>query len=257
MQNNLNNKNNTNYTENDIQIQNIILTTISDDEDDESNKEKNGIFSRFFIFFKIKKEDKDEEENINANNELETLEQKLRNEAFDKKHNNNYNISLIPDNNENNNFNDISKLKKRLDEEEGLIDYGQENANKIENNNPNNQHFVESQNIYLNFNNNNNDEYSIRAGTNIGQIVRKNSKYCQVLLVVLIGAAGLLFLIYKNRKIREIMLGILKVISDFFKGLFGMLGQGIEDFLEKYNDIWIDFYNFNLDYLKIFIHIYS
>ena len=68
--------------------------------------------------------------------------------------------------------------------------------------------------------------------------MRKNSKYCQVLLVVLIGAAGLLFLIYKNRKIREIMLGILKVISDFFKGLFGMLGQGIEDFLEKYNDIY-------------------
>lgn len=265
----LNNQNNINSEQNEIHIPNIYLTSITEDED-ETNKEENGIFSRFLNIFKKSKGDKGEEEKKNLNNKFETIEQKLRNEPNDKKDDNNYNISLIPEDKEKKNINDISKLKKDLDGEEGLIDYGLENPNQIENNIPNNQPFIESQNIYHNNNNNNNDgknesfyvnaepienkyqinnntdeeiidldknsEYSIRTGTNIGQIVRKNSKYCPVLIAVLLGAAGLLFLIYKSKKLREIMLGLLKAIPNFFKELFGMLGQGIDDFLEKYND---------------------
>ena len=50
------------------------------------------------------------------------------------------------------------------------------------------------------------------------------------------GSAGLLFLLYSSKAIRNILLNLLKIIPDFFRELFTSLGEGIVDFLEKYND---------------------
>ena len=55
---------------------------------------------------------------------------------------------------------------------------------------------------------------------------------------MLLGAAGLFFLIYKSKKLRKILLELIKAIPNFFKELFEMFGQGIADFLEKYYDIY-------------------
>ena len=82
----------------------------------------------------------------------------------------------------------------------------------------------------------NNSEYTIKTGTNIDRIVKKSSKLSPILLAILIGSAGLLFLLYTSKTIRNILLNLLKAIPGFFSALFGSFGKEIEDFLEKYND---------------------
>ena len=79
-------------------------------------------------------------------------------------------------------------------------------------------------------------EYTIKTETNIVQIVRKNSKFCPILLAILLGSAGLLFLLFTSKTIRNILLNLLKTIPGFFSSLFGTFGEDIVDFLEKYND---------------------
>jgi hypothetical protein len=201
---------------------------------------------------------------------------------------NSYNFilsSILPLGDENTK-NDIDLLKKGLEkkeeDEEGLIEYDNDNNNPTQLNNQNDGPFIESQNIYgennKNENANDNDdnkkyfylkaepienniqpqnypdeennlgtsseiidfdksEYTIRTGTNIDSIIKKKSEYCPYLLAVLLGAGGLLFLLYKSKKIREMIINLLKAVPNFFRGLFGF-GKEIEDFLEKYNDVY-------------------
>jgi hypothetical protein len=202
---------------------------------------------------------------------------------------NSYNFilsSILPLGDENTK-NDIDLLKKGLEkkeeDEEGLIEYDNDNNNPTQLNNQNDGPFIESQNIYgennKNENANDNDdnkkyfylkaepienniqpqnypdeennlgtsseiidfdksEYTIRTGTNIDSIIKKKSEYCPYLLAVLLGAGGLLFLLYKSKKIREMIINLLKAVPNFFRGLFGLFGKEIEDFLEKYNDVY-------------------
>ena len=81
-----------------------------------------------------------------------------------------------------------------------------------------------------------NSEYTLQTGTNIDHLIKKKGKCSLYLIALLLGAAGLLFLLYKSRKLRKFFINLLKIIPGFFKGLFGMFGAEIEDFLEKYND---------------------
>lgn len=199
----------------------------------------------------------------------------------------NFILSSILPLGEENTKRDIDLLKKGLEkkekEEEGLIEYGNDNNNPIQLNNQNDGPFIESQNIYgeknKNENANDNDdnkkyfylkaepiennnqpqnypdeennlgtsseiidfdksEYTIRTGTNFDSLIKKKSKYCPYLLAVILGAGGLLFLLYKSKKIREIIINSLKAVPNFFRGLFGLFGKEIEDFLEKYNDAY-------------------
>lgn len=202
---------------------------------------------------------------------------------------NSYNFilsSILPLGDENTK-NDIDLLKKGLEkkeeDEEGLIEYDNDNNNPTQLNDQNDGPFIESQNIYgendKNGNANDDDdnkkyfylkaepienniqpqnypdeennlgtsseiidfdksEYTIRTGTNIDSIIKKKSKYCPYLLAVLLGAGGLLFLLYKSKKIREMIINLLKAVPNFFRGLFGLFGKEIEDFLEKYNDAY-------------------
>jgi hypothetical protein len=258
--------------------------------------------------------------NNNESNELQTIDIKLRAEpkdinidTSDKTNNknkaeqnilltkdkpnkteendiiNSYNFilsSILPLGDENTK-NDIDLLKKGLEkkeeDEEGLIEYDNDNNNPTQLNDQNDGPFIESQNIYgennKNENANDNDdnkkyfylkaepienniqpqnypdeennlgtsseiidfdksEYTIRTGTNIDSIIKKKSEYCPYLLAVLLGAGGLLFLLYKSKKIREMIINLLKAVPNFFRGLFGLFGKEIEDFLEKYNDAY-------------------
>ena len=198
----------------------------------------------------------------------------------------NFILSSILPLGEENTKRDIDLLKKGLEkkeEEEGLIEYGNDNNNPTQLNNQNDGPFIESQNIYgeknKNENVNDNDdnkkyfylkaepiennnqpqnypdeennlgtsseiidfdksEYTIRTGTNFDSLIKKKSKYCPYLLAVLLGAGGLLFLLYKSKKIREMIINSLKAVPNFFKGFFGLFGKEIEDFLEKYNDAY-------------------
>ena len=112
-------------------------------------------------------------------------------------------------------------------------------AEPIENNIQNNNYPDEENNLatsseIVDFDKN--SEYTIKTGTNIDRIVRKSSKLCPILLAILLGSAGLLFLLYTSKTIRNILLNLLKAIPGFFSALFGSFGKEIEDFLEKYND---------------------
>lgn len=102
------------------------------------------------------------------------------------------------------------------------------------NNNPNEENNLETSSEIIDFDKN--SEYTIKTGTNIVQIVRKNSKLYPILLAILLGSAGLLILLYTSKTIRNILLNLLKLIPGFFSGLFGSFGKEIVDFLEKYND---------------------
>ena len=83
-----------------------------------------------------------------------------------------------------------------------------------------------------------NSEYTLQTGTNVDKLIKKKRKLSPLLVALLLGSAGLLFLLYKFKKLREILLNILKMIPEFFKGLLGIFGADVEDFLEKYNDIY-------------------
>lgn len=83
-----------------------------------------------------------------------------------------------------------------------------------------------------------NSEYTLQTGTNIDKLIKKKRKLSPLLVALLLGSAGLLFLLYKFKKLREILLNVLKMIPGFFKGLLGIFGADVEDFLEKYNDIY-------------------
>ena len=248
---------------------------------------------------------------LKNNENLETIEQKLRTDPYlieyndcnnslnddnnnDINNNNNNNINETPKEKKNKKYNfiltsktsekdkDIAKLKNDLSPKGELTEFKTEN--QLQPNNPINKGFTENQNVYenpyLNDNENNNNkpciyikaepietnndnqinnypdeeanlgtsselidlndhnsEYTLLTGTNIGYLMKKRK--CSPLLVALIlGSAGLLFLLYKCQKLREMLLNILKAIPNFFKGLLGIFGADIEDFLERYNDIF-------------------
>ena len=182
-----------------------------------------------------------------------------------------YNFILSNTLTEENTKNDIIKLKNGLNN-----NYNQERQNdealpgqNIQNSE--NEPFIENQNVYYNQNgqdkksfyvaaepieNNpleqeNNlgtsseiididksSEYTLETGTNIDHLVKKKSKLPWFLIALGIGSAGLLFLIYKNIKIREFLRNLIEKMKnlDFFGGLVGLFKSGINDFLERYND---------------------
>ena len=189
----------------------------------------------------------------------------------------NFVLSSIPVKEKKTDDKDIAKLKKDLQGEKKQLNNDNLNLNQQNKNIQNNAEFIESQNIYGNLDENNDDknkkffylkaepiendiqknnldeennlatsseiididknsEYTIKTGTNFDQIVRKKSKLYPILLAILLGSAGLLFLLYTSKAIRNILLNLLKMIPGFFGALFGSFGKEILDFLEKYND---------------------
>ena len=117
-------------------------------------------------------------------------------------------------------------------------------AEPIENNVPSNNLIEEENNLgtsseMIDFDKS--SEYTLKTGTNFDEIVNKKSKLSPFLILMLIGSAGLLFLIYKNINTRQFLLNLLnklKMVPDFFRGLFGCFMNGIDDFLERYNDTY-------------------
>lgn len=148
-----------------------------------------------------------------------------------------------------------------LQNNEGLIEnhniYENQNNNNYDDNNKNKQSFyinaepIENNDKLRNYpdeeNNlgtsseiielgDQNSEYTLQTGTYFDHLIKKKGKCSPYLIALLLGGAGLLFLLYKSRKLRNFFINLLKMIPDFFKGLFGVFGGEIEDFLEKYND---------------------
>ena len=169
---------------------------------------------------------------LNNNNKEDHyyLENKNQIQLVENTNNNEQNEGFIE--NQNINYNQNKNDKKCY-----IID-----AEPIENNTPSNNLIEEENNLgtsseMIDFDKS--SEYTLKTGTNFDETVNKKSKLSPFLILMLIGSAGLLFLIYKNINTRQFLLNLLnklKMVPDFFRGLFGCFMNGIDDFLDRYND---------------------
>ena len=83
--------------------------------------------------------------------------------------------------------------------------------------------------------------FTFFTSSKFSQIIKKNSKCSALLLAILLGSCGLFYLAYKKLKLKEIIskLGqLFKVIPGFFNSILAFVGAGIEDFMERYDDIY-------------------
>ena len=203
----------------------------------------------------------------NEKNKLLTLEEKLQSNEDKMKNNeekinnelNNFDkkidlvLGTIPPKKENVNSNkDIEKLKFDLSG----------NEYEDEDNNDNNKCFMVQAEPILNSDNkkssayyseddnlgnscqlvdiDKSSEYTLQTGTNIDILIRKKSKFSPVLMGILLGSCALFYFLYKKIKIKEILLKISELfnkVPDFCNYILGFIGQGIDDFMERYSDI--------------------
>lgn len=275
---------------NSFSFPNITLKALDKNKSDG----KDGIFPGFLnIFCKNRKKSVNNSEEVNkANNDLETIEQKIQSVQYS---NNNQQIKL---NEENNNKEKKDFVLPSIPSKKGKIDYNtidklksnliniKEKDNSQDNNiEQNNNGFIVSENIYENENDNNNNElicltkkveqpennldynpidededednllgnssemidfdknseYTLKTGTNIDYLVKKRRKISPLLMAIILGGAGLIYLIYKYKKVRDMVLNLLKVLNivpELLKSLLCGYGGEIVDFLEKYEDMF-------------------
>ena len=208
-------------------------------------------------------------------NKLQTLEQKLLSEEDKIKNNeeklnkelNNFDkkadlvLGVMSSKKENLNSNeDIEKLKSDLSGNE----YENEENNTLNKNNyDNNKCFMvqaepilnsDNKKSSRNFSDENNDldnsyqlvdidkssEYTLQTGTNIDQLIRKKSKFSPLLMGILLGSCALFYFLYKRIKLKEILTQIselFKRVPEFGNYILSFIGQGIDDFMERYDDI--------------------
>jgi hypothetical protein len=253
-------------------LPNIILTAYHQPK--KTTHQKEGILSNFLNLFSHKKQKKQENNDTkiedminNEKNKLQTLEEKLQSNEDKMKNNeekinnelNNFDkkidlvLGTIPPKKENENSNkDIEKLKFDLSG----------NEYEDEDNNDNNKCFMVQAEPILNSDNkkssayyseddnlgnscqlvdiDKSSEYTLQTGTNIDILIRKKSKFSPVLMGILLGSCALFYFLYKKIKIKEILLKISELfnqVPDFCNYILGFIGQGIDDFMERYSDI--------------------
>ena len=86
-----------------------------------------------------------------------------------------------------------------------------------------------------------NSEYTLITGTNIDYLVKKKKKISPLLIALILGGTGLIYLIYRNKKVRDMIFNLLKVfdiVPELMKGFLYVYGGEIEDFLERYEDMF-------------------
>ena len=83
-------------------------------------------------------------------------------------------------------------------------------------------------------------EYTLQTGTNIDQLIRKKSKFSPLLMGILLGSCALFYFLYKKIKLKEILTQIselFKKVPEFGNYILSFIGQGFEDFMERYDDV--------------------
>lgn len=254
-QNNIHSSNNNNINSNNktFKMPYITLTALKND----ANEHKKGIFEGIINIFKKDKKNKPNNDNFdrpqeNFDLEIENIDQKLRADPY--LNNNNDNLNHVQDqndytlgsNNAQNNadtFGINNNANKNEEEIEPQNNYGY-NINGTANNNNNQPNYFVVQAEPIEDNRNIFDPSNIHDMNNIDQnsmqaendnFFTKIKKFSPFLIAILLASAGLLFLLYKNSKFREILINLLKKICsfvpNFFKGLISMY-----DFMITYED---------------------
>jgi hypothetical protein len=269
--NNIHSSINNNNKSNDktFKLPYITLTAIKN----VPNEDKKGLFSGIINIFKKDKKNKSKNENSdgpqeNYELEIENIDQKLRadpilnnnNDISDHQHDqNDYILSPNAQNNEET-FGINNNVNNNKEEIEPNNNYGyningttndDENKDRTKNNyfvvqaepieDNNHRNIFDPSNIHDFHDNEQNSEYSLQTeNNNYDDFFEKIKKLSPFLIVILLASAGLLFLIYKNAKIREFLINLLKNVSSFvpnlFKGLLSMFCSDMDDSMEIYDD---------------------
>jgi hypothetical protein len=260
--------NNSNNKSNDktFKLPYITLTAIKNDP----NEDKKGLFSGIINIFKKDKKNKSNNENSdvpqeNYELEIENIDHKLRADPYLNNnnnildHNQGQNDFILepnnPQNNEdtfgiNNNANNNEESHNIVGHKINDTSNDDKNKNKtqysyyvvqaepIEDNN--NRNIFDPSNIHDFHDNEQNSEYSLQTENNNYDDLFKNIEKLSPFLIAILLASGLLFLLYKNSKLKELLINLLKKIysfmPNFFKGLLSMFCNGMEDIMVPYND---------------------
>jgi hypothetical protein len=242
----------------------ITLTAIKNN----SNEDKKGLFSGIINIFKKDKKNKSNNENSdgakeNYELEIENIDQKLRadpilnnnNDILDHKQDqNNYTLQTSNEETFGINYNNEEEidphsilrhknngtLNDNKNENKTQCNYYEVQAEPIENNSYNPNLFSPS-NMHDMHDIEQNSEFSNQTENNNYDNFFKNiKKLSPFLIAILLASAGLLFLLYKNAKIREFLVNLLKkvcsFVPNFFEGLLSMFCNEMNDFMEKYDD---------------------
>ena len=242
----------------------ITLTAIKNDP----NEDKKGLFSGIINIFKKDKKNKSNNENSdgakeNYELEIENIDQKLRadpilnnnNDILDHKQDqNNYTLQTSNEETFGINYNNEEEidphsilrhknngtLNDNKNENKTQCNYYEVQAEPIENNSYNPNLFSPS-NMHDMHDIEQNSEFSNQTENNNYDNFFKNiKKLSPFLIAILLASAGLLFLLYKNAKIREFLVNLLKkvcsFVPNFFEGLLSMFCNEMNDFMEKYDD---------------------
>ena len=268
IKNNMRSSNNSNNKSNDktFKLPYITLTAIKNDP----NEDKKGLFSGIINIFKKDKKNKSNNENSdvpqeNYELEIENIDHKLRADPYLNNnnnildHNQGQNDFILepnnPQNNEdtfgiNNNANNNEESHNIVGHKINDTSNDDKNKNKtqysyyvvqaepIEDNN--NRNIFDPSNIHDFHDNEQNSEYSLQTENNNYDDLFKNIEKLSPFLIAILLASGLLFLLYKNSKLKELLINLLKKIysfmPNFFKGLLSMFCNGMEDIMVPYND---------------------
>ena len=257
-------------------IPNITLTTFQTQTINTDGKDSNSSwFLNLFTNKKNEKEVQKKEETKEGegmkSNALMTLEEKIKDKSNvanknknQKKEDNNirkekYDFGLNMKSSKSNKEEKNNAMKEEINDEQD-----KEESNKQLNNNINNYNFIikaepimnnnnkEDVKNILNIENNissseqmkdidNSSEYSYLSGKSIIELIRKKSKCSALLLAVLFGSCGLFYLLYKKMNLKELfskISGLAKLVPGLFNNIFSIFSGGLEDFMERYNDVF-------------------
>lgn len=271
--NHMHSSNNNNNKSNDksFKLPYITLTAIKN----EPKEDKKGLFSGIINIFKTDKKNKSNNDNSdgpqqNYELKIENIDQKLRADPYLNNNNDNLdhnqaqndykfeqnNIQSNEDtfginNNVNNNEEEIEPhnnfgykinddtLNDDKNNNRAQHSYFVVQAEPIEGNNQRN--IFDPSNKHDFHDNEQNSEYSMQTENNYYDDFFKNiKKLSPFLIAILLASAGLLFLLYKSAKLKELLINLLKKICNFvpnfFKGLLSMFWSGLEDIMIPYDD---------------------
>ena len=84
-------------------------------------------------------------------------------------------------------------------------------------------------------------QYTSISDLSFIKLIRNKSKCSPLLMAILLGSCGFIYLLYKKINLRELLskcANLFKFKTGFFKNICSFIGTCIEDFMEKYDDIY-------------------
>ena len=196
---------------------------------------------------KMNKE-KDSNNIFSSNNELDTLEKKIKNDkryscniAKLKRELNANKETIMENKGKRLNIYEEEKEKEESLKNESLLNYNnnKDSINGIKNSNSSNdEDNLENSCQIIDIDKS--SEYTLQTGTNIDYLIKKKSNWSPILIGILFGCGAIFYLVYKKIKVKEIIEKlslIFKIFPEFGNYIASNVLSGMQDFMVMYDDI--------------------